>query len=91
MHAQQLPKKDSTATLKYSRHAAAHEVPLALKNFDSLPDSAEVRLPVVKAQYGCSDATVWRRVKQGKIPKPIRRGGITSWRVGDIRKNKAAA
>jgi predicted DNA-binding transcriptional regulator AlpA len=59
-----------------------------LKNFDDLPDSAHVRLPVVAAIYGCSQVTVWRRCKSGHIPKPKNLGGkITVWNVGDIRKN----
>lgn len=66
-------------------------IPAALKNFDSLPDSAEVRVPVVAALYGCSVATVWRRVKSGKLPEPNRRDGVTSWPAGALRKNKAAA
>ena len=40
----------------------------ALRNFDQLPDTAHVRQPVVKALFGCSDATVWRRVKDGGMP-----------------------
>lgn len=37
----------------------AHDIPEALKHFDSLPDSANVRRPVVSALLGCSPATVW--------------------------------
>jgi len=60
-------------------------VPDALKNFDSLPDSANVRQPVVKALFACSDATVWRRVNAGLIPKPKKLGSITAWNVGELR------
>lgn len=67
------------------------EIPAALRNFDALPDSAEVRAPVVAALYGCSIATVWRRAKSGDLPQPKRRGNVTSWTAGDLRKNKAAA
>jgi predicted DNA-binding transcriptional regulator AlpA len=71
--------------------AASHraEVPSALIHFDVLPDSAEVRVPVVAALYGCSVATVWRRVRNGDLPAPVRRAGITSWRVGELRRAKA--
>ena len=65
------------------------EIPSALRNFDALPDAAEVRIPVVAALYGCSIATVWRRVKSGDIPPPRKRGGITSWPVGPLRKAQA--
>ena len=36
------------------------------ENFDALPDSAHVRLPVVVGLFACSAATVWRRVKDGQ-------------------------
>jgi predicted DNA-binding transcriptional regulator AlpA len=60
----------------------------ALQNFDSLPDSAYVRLPVVEALYGCSAATVWRRVKDGGIPAPARLSvRISGWNVGLLRQS----
>jgi len=66
-------------------------VPDALKNFDSLPDSANVRQPVVKALFGCSDATVWRMVKRGSIPAPRKLSErISAWNVGELRKALAA-
>lgn len=62
-------------------------IPDALKNFDSLPDSANVRLPVVQALYGCSSTTIWRRVKLGAIPSPRKLSErITTWNVGDLRR-----
>lgn len=62
-------------------------IPDALKNFDSLPDSANVRLPVVRVLFGCSSATIWRRVKLGAIPTPRKLSErITAWNVGDLRK-----
>ena len=58
----------------------------ALTNFDNLPDSANVRLPVVKMLLGCSTATVWRWVKNGSFPKPHKLGEqLTAWNVGEIR------
>lgn len=58
-----------------------------LQNFDSLPDSAHVRQPIVEALFGCSSATVWRRVQNGKLPKPKKFSErITTWNVGDLRK-----
>lgn len=58
----------------------------ALRNFDSLPDSAHVRQPVVEALYACSAATVWRGVKNGRIPKPRKLSPRTScWLVGELR------
>lgn len=61
-------------------------IPSALKNFDSLPDSANVRQPVVEALFGCSSTTVWRRVRAGLIPKPKSFGPRhTAWNVGELR------
>ncbi len=59
----------------------------ALSGFDSLPDTANVRQPVVEALYGCSSATVWRWVKKGIIPAPKKFGEqrITVWNVGELR------
>jgi len=63
------------------------EVPDALRAFDQLPDAAHVRQPVVEALYGCSSATVWRWAQNGIIPKPHKRAGITTWNVGELRRN----
>ena len=61
-------------------------IPYALANFDSLPDSANVRLPVVSALFACSDATVWRRVKDLRIPAPRKLSdNVTAWNVGELR------
>ena len=66
-------------------------IPDALKNFDSLPDSANVRQPVVQGLFGCSSATVWRNVKKGIIPAPKKLSErVTAWNVGDLRKALAA-
>jgi predicted DNA-binding transcriptional regulator AlpA len=63
-------------------------LPSALVNFDLLPNSAHVRLPVVKGLYGCSAATVWRGVKAGTIPEPTRLSArVTGWNVGQLRQS----
>ncbi|MBU3696927.1 AlpA family transcriptional regulator [Dechloromonas sp.] len=62
-------------------------LPDALKGFDSLPDSANVRLPVVRALLGCSSVTVWRMVKRGTLPAPRKlTERVTIWNVGELRK-----
>lgn len=33
---------------------------------------------------GCHVATVWRHVSAGKLPKPIRIGGLTRWPSEDL-------
>lgn len=64
-----------------------------IRRFDSLPDSAFVRFPVICALFAISTATAWRWTKGGKLPTPIKLGTrITAFRVGDIRaKLKEAA
>jgi prophage regulatory protein len=53
--------------------------------FDSLPDSAIVRVTTVMELFGISAPTVWRWTKNGHLPKPVKVMGITGWRVGDLR------
>jgi len=66
-------------------------IPDALKHFDQLPDSAHVRQPVVEKLEACSAATIWRRVKKGTLPKPIKLGErVTAWNVGELRAARRA-
>lgn len=65
----------------------AADIPVALRNFDSLPDSANVRQPVVEALFACSAATVWRRVKNRTLPAPRKLSErVTAWQVGELRR-----
>ena len=67
------------------------EIPRSLRHFDSLPDSAQVRQPVVEALFACSGATVWRMVKAGRLPAPRNFSpGVASWSVGALRKTLKA-
>ncbi len=75
--------KKTTDAQRVHTHAAT--IPHALQNFDHLPNSARVRLPVLTGIYGCSPATIWRRVKTGLIPAPHKEGGTTFWIVGELR------
>jgi predicted DNA-binding transcriptional regulator AlpA len=60
----------------------------ALKNFDSLPDSAGVHVGVVGALFGASNATVWRGGP--RFPNPIKTGPKTTvWLVGELRQKLA--
>lgn len=69
-----------------SESTAAPAVPLELTHFDSLPGSAHVRLPVVKGLYGASASTIWRGVRMGNIPKPVKLSdNLTAWNVGELR------
>ena len=63
----------------------------SLRDFDSLPDAAHVRVPTVAGLYGISNVTVWRWTKAGRLPAPTKRGGVTAWKVGDLRNHMKAA
>ncbi len=56
-------------------------------NFDNLPDSALIRQrQLTSGILPFSAATLWRRVKDGTFPKPLKlQGNITAWRVGEVR------
>lgn len=64
-------------------------------NFDSLPDSAFIResqlvqspkRPGIPAPLPFSAPTLWRKVKKGSFPKPIKLSErVTAWKVGDVR------
>jgi predicted DNA-binding transcriptional regulator AlpA len=64
----------------------------ALAIFDNLPDSAYIRLTVVKRLYGVSAATIWRNSKKGgSIPSPVKLSErCTAWNVGLVRASLAA-
>ena len=57
----------------------------ALRDFDSLPNSQHVRLPVVKALLGVSSATIWRMVKAGKLKSYKITERTTTFSVREIR------
>lgn len=53
----------------------------------SLPETGYVRQSqLIPAIFPFSPATLWRKVKAGTFPKPVKLGPrITAWRVEDIR------
>lgn len=64
-----------------------HEaIPDALRDFDKLPNAANVRDKVVAGLYGCSVPTVWRMAKDGRLPRPRKLSDrVTAWNVGELR------
>jgi predicted DNA-binding transcriptional regulator AlpA len=81
------PRSGLTESQKTARRAAreAH-MRDTIRHFDTLPDSAGVRLPVVCALTGNSPATVWRHVRLSILPAPRKLSAkVTTWRVGDLR------
>ena len=67
------------------------KLPQALSNFEDMPDSSFVRLPVVRALYGVSTATIWRNSASGRMPSPVQLSErCTAWNVGQIRADLAS-
>ncbi len=74
-------KADSADKKKATKH-----IPHSLLNFDSLPDTAFVRVGTVAGLLDCSEITVWRKAKDGTIPKPKKLSArVTGWNVGELR------
>ena len=57
----------------------------SLRDFDQLPNSAFVRLPVVKALLSISSATVWRMVKAKQLKSYKLTERTTTFKVGELR------
>lgn len=57
----------------------------ALRDFDQLPNSQQVCLPVVKALLGVSGATVWRMVKNKQLKTHKLTVRTTTFNVGELR------
>ena len=57
----------------------------ALKDADLYPNSAMVRLPVVKGLLGVSSATVWRMCKANKLKPYKLTERTTTFNLGEIR------
>ena len=74
---------------------AAKQVTLRASGFDGLPDSAYVReaqlvysptRPDSNVPLPFSAPTLWRKVKAGTFPKPIKLSErVTAWNVGAVR------
>ena len=54
--------------------------------FQHLPDEAIVRLPTVLALFPVSDGQVWRMVRDGSFPSPVKLADrAIGWKAGAIR------
>jgi prophage regulatory protein len=58
------------------------------KTYGAMPATGYMRQSqLIPAIFPFSSATLWRKVKAGTFPKPVKLGPrITAWRVEDIRK-----
>lgn len=61
------------------------DIPEAIKHFEQLSPSCQVRLPVVKGILAVSSATIWRMVKAGKLKSYKLTERTTTFNVGEIR------
>jgi len=78
-----------------ARGTATPKSQAAIIQFDALPDSAFLResqlvqspkRPGVPAPLPFSANTLWRKVKAGEFPQPIKLGPrITAWKAGEVR------
>jgi predicted DNA-binding transcriptional regulator AlpA len=59
----------------------------APSNFDHLPATGYLRqAQLIPTPVPFSSATLWRRVKAGTFPKPVKLSErVTAWRVEDVR------
>ena len=72
------------------KSALTQAIPEALAQFNTLPDSAFVRLNTVKRIYGVSAATIWRNSKKKLMPSPVKVSvRCTAWSVKAIRADLA--
>lgn len=68
----------ATGTSGKSHH---HESPLVL------PETGFVRQRLLLRFVPFSKSTLWRRVKAGDFPAPVRlSAGVTAWRAEDVRR-----
>lgn len=57
----------------------------AIETFDSLPNGAFIRLPVVLALLGISRSSFYAGIQSGKYPPPVKVGTRASaWRKSEI-------
>ncbi len=77
--------------MQQSKKELINNLPQALSGFDQMPASSYIRLPIVRALYGVSTATIWRNCAKGIIPSPVKLSErCTAWNVGLIRADLAS-
>lgn len=87
-------KKPGTRT-PIASSIPASKAPIHTSVFDALPDSAYIResqlvqspkRPETPAPLPFSAPTLWRKVKAGTFPKPVKLSErVTAWNVGTVR------
>ena len=87
--------KAQTTPATFINTAPAQKPGAVIPSFDTLPDGACIReaqlvqspkRPECPAPLPFSGPTLWRKVKAGTFPKPLKLSErITAWKVGDVR------
>jgi predicted DNA-binding transcriptional regulator AlpA len=51
-------------------------------------DEAKILVPATKAaeMLSMGRSTFWREVAKGRLPAPLKIGGLTRWRVADLQR-----
>lgn len=87
---------DFSTLVRPAREKSPYDLPSSnfaldsLRYFDSLPDSAHVRRPVVLALFGFSNATLYRLIKIDRFPVQVKLGPhVSAWNVGVLRAHMA--
>ena len=63
------------------------EISKPLLGFDTRPDTGFIRQPHVLEVVPFSAATLWRKVRAGTFPAPVKLSArVTAWKCSDIRK-----
>lgn len=84
-HDEGIDMKQSIQEVSTTQHRQA-ELPASAQCFDTLPNSAQIDLPCLKAITSKSRATIYRWIDQGILPKPRKIGTSRNlWTVGEIR------
>lgn len=81
-----LPKYDEGAEREFVKGAFHKGVELP-QHLAGATDSTKVRMADLQRLLGVNHATVWRLVKEGRLPQPHRDAeGHALWKLGDVRR-----
>jgi predicted DNA-binding transcriptional regulator AlpA len=59
---------------------------MRIERFDRLPETARIDRNELQELVHISRQTVWRHVRSGRLPKPVRLGAANTWEVGAVRR-----
>jgi predicted DNA-binding transcriptional regulator AlpA len=57
---------------------------------EPITDKLLVRAEEAAKMLDVGRSTFWQRVKENKAPQPVKIGGLTRWRVSDLRRHVEA-